>query len=207
MAVFSQYAKVTEADGSPMRVRAALVEINRILAEVLSEQDNDFDSDTRFCINWFEIHGFDEGKFGDAESISKAMDTSVSGLDRSRVLKSRAGIVQLLSPSEIPETYDPQADDRISVWEVVMHLAKRLDEKGIDAAGQLMAAAKLRIDLDTAKELSYRLFSICERRNWAQTAQLFNGLGSAWSEIEKAARIAVPIANAQETLDFTPEED
>ena len=207
MAVFSRYAQVTEADGSPMRVRAALVLINQMLSEVLSEQDNDFDSDTRFCINWFEIHGFDEGKFGDAESISKAMDTSVAGLDRSGVLKSRAGIVQLFSPGELPDIYDPEADDRISVWEVVMHLAKRLDEQGIGAAGQLMAAAKLRIDLDTAKELAYRLFAICERRNWAKTALLFNALGSEWREIENAARSAAPIGSGQGMFDFTPEED
>ncbi|GAA1311852.1 hypothetical protein Psi02_72110 [Planotetraspora silvatica] len=207
MAVFSRYARVTESDGSPMSVRAALILINQILAEVLSEQEGDFDSDTRFCIKWFETHGFDEGKYGQAETLSKALDTSVAGLDRSGVLKARAGIVQLLSPGELPETYDPLADDRISVWEVAMHLAKRLDEQGIEAAGQLMAAAKSRVDLDTAKELAYLLFSICERRNWAQTALLFNGLGSAWSEIEKASRTAVPIMNTQQTLDLTPEED
>ncbi|MEV4746324.1 DUF1156 domain-containing protein [Streptosporangium sp. NPDC049248] len=207
MAVFSQYAQVVEANGSPMRVRAALILINQLLAEVLSEQDNDFDSDTRFCINWFEIHGFDEGKFGDAESISKAMDTSVAGLDRSGVLKSRAGIVQLFSPGELPDIYDPEADDRISVWEVVMHLAKRLDEQGIGAAGQLMAAAKLRIDLDIAKELAYRLFAICERRNWAKTALLFNALGSEWREIENAARTAAPVGSGQGMFDLTPEED
>lgn len=207
MSVFSRYAKVTEPDGSPMRVRAALVLINQILAEVLSEQEGDFDSDTRFCIKWFETHGFDEGKFGEAETLSKAMDTSVAGLDRAGVLKARAGIVRLLSPAELPEAYDPLADDRISVWEVVMHLAKRLDEQGIDAAAQLMAAAKSRVDLDTAKELAYLLFSICEKRNWAKTALLFNALGSSWREIENAARSAVPAAMTQGTIDFTDDED
>lgn len=207
MAVFSRYAKVIESDGSPMRVRAALVLINQILAEVLSEQEGDFDSDTRFCLKWFETHGFDKGKFGEAETLSKAMDTSVAGLDRAGVLKARAGIVQLLSPAELPDTYDPQADDRISIWEVVMHLAKRLDEKGIDAAGQLMAMASFRIDLNAAKELTYLLFSICEKKKWAKTALLFNALGSAWPEIEKASRSPVPLASTQQALDLTPEED
>ncbi|MEV5414475.1 DUF1156 domain-containing protein, partial [Thermopolyspora sp. NPDC052614] len=173
MAVFSRYRKVIEPDGSPMRVRAALVLINQILAEVLSEQEGDFDPDTRFCIKWFETHGFDDGKFGDAETVAKAMDISVAGLARAGVLKARAGIVQLINPAELPEEYDPLSDARISVWEVVMHLAKRLDEKGIEDAGQLMAAAKSRIDLDTAKELAYLLFSICEKRNWPKTALLF----------------------------------
>lgn len=207
MAVFSRYAQVTESNGSPMGVRAALVLINQILAEVLSEQEGDFDSDTRFCIKWFETYGFDEGKFGQAETLSKAMDTSVAGLDRSGVLKSRAGIVQLHSPGELPAIYNAQSGDRISVWEVVMHLAKRLEEQGIEAVGQLMAEARSRIDLDTAKELAYLLFSICERRNWAKTALLFNGLGSAWREIEKVSRAAVPAASSQGMLDFTEDED
>jgi len=207
MAIFSRYAEVIEPDGSCMRVRSALILINQILAEVLSEQEGDFDSDTRFCLKWFENHGFDDGRFGEAEILSKAMDTSVEGLDRAGVLKARAGIVQLLSPAQLPDTYDPLADDRISVWEVVMHLAKRLDEKGIDAAGQLMAAAKNRIDLDAAKELTYLLFSICEKKKWAKTALLFNALGSAWAEIEKASRSAAPLASTQQALDLTPQED
>ncbi|MFI7632399.1 DUF1156 domain-containing protein [Microbispora rosea] len=207
MAVFSRYGRVTEPDGSRMRVRAALVLINQILGEVLSEQQNEFDSDTRFCVNWFERHGFDEGKFGEAETLSKAMNTSVAGLDRAGVLKARAGIVQLFGPGELPEVYNPLADDRISVWEVVIHLAKRLDEQGIEAAGQLMAAAKPRVDLDTAKELAYLLFSICEKRNWAKTALLFNALGSSWMEIEKASRTASPISSAQGMFDFSEDED
>lgn len=189
-----------------MRVRAALILINQILAEVLSEQEGDFDSDTRFCIEWFKGYGFDSGKFGEADTLSRAMDTAVAGLDRAGVLKSRGGIVQLFSPGELPNDYDPRDDDRISVWEVVMHLAKRLDEEGIGAAGALMAAAKTRVDLDTSKELSYLLYSICEKRNWAKTALLFNMLGSEWSEIEKAARNA-PIPMTQGMFDFTPEED
>ncbi|MGW4638429.1 DUF1156 domain-containing protein [Sphaerisporangium sp. NPDC004334] len=207
MATFSRYAQVTEADGSPMRVRAALMLINQILAEVLSDQEGDFDSDTRFCVKWFESYGFDEGVYGVAETLSKATNTSVEGLSRAGVLRSRDNRVQLFGPEDLTPSYDPQMDDRVSVWEVVMHLAKRLDEQGIEAAGQLMAAAKMRIDLDTAKELAYLLFSICERRNWAKTALLFNALGSEWTEIEKASRSAVPAVSAQGTLDFSDGED
>lgn len=54
MAIFSRYAKVTEPDGTAMRVRAALSMINDVLSEVLSEQEGDFDTDTRWCLKWFE---------------------------------------------------------------------------------------------------------------------------------------------------------
>jgi len=69
MAVFSRYAAVLTDDGSPMRVRAALSLINEVLDEVLSEQEGDFDSDTRFALAWFRQHGFDAGDFGDADNL------------------------------------------------------------------------------------------------------------------------------------------
>ncbi len=66
MAVFSRYSSVLEPDGSPMRVGAALARINEVLDEVLSEQEGDFDSATRFAIEWYRQHGYEAGKFGDA---------------------------------------------------------------------------------------------------------------------------------------------
>ena len=36
MAIYTRYARVLEADGSPMPVRAALVELNRTLDETLA---------------------------------------------------------------------------------------------------------------------------------------------------------------------------
>ncbi|GKT07067.1 hypothetical protein DSTSK_03720 [Desulforhabdus sp. TSK] len=55
MAVFSKYAAVLEADGTPMSVRTALQLINRFLAE------DDFDADSQFCLHWFEQYGWKEG--------------------------------------------------------------------------------------------------------------------------------------------------
>ncbi|MFE9321888.1 DUF1156 domain-containing protein [Nocardia sp. NPDC052278] len=206
MAVYSRYSRVVEADGSPMRVRAALALINQMLAEVLSEQEGDFDADTRFCLKWFEQYAFNQGPYGDGESLSKSVNTSVEGVARAGVLWARAGKVQLIEAGELPAAYDPTHDDRISVWEVVMHLAKRLSEQGgLDAAAALMAAAKTRIDMDTAKELTYLLYSICERKKWAKTALLFNELGTSWPDIERASRTAVPVSD-ELTLNFEGED-
>ena len=44
-AIFTRYARVLEADGSPMPVRAALVEINRTLDETLARQEGGLDPD------------------------------------------------------------------------------------------------------------------------------------------------------------------
>ena len=83
MAVFSEYAKVVEPSGEPMTVRTALGLINQVLDEVLTEQEDDFDADTRWAITWFEQHRYGEGKYGDAEVLARAKDVGVDGSSRS----------------------------------------------------------------------------------------------------------------------------
>ncbi len=80
MGVFSRYSSVLEADGKPMSVRSALAMINQTLDEVLSDQEGDFDADTRWALAWFEQCGMDEGQFGVAETLSKAKNTAISSL-------------------------------------------------------------------------------------------------------------------------------
>jgi putative DNA methylase len=190
MAVFSRYARVNEPDGSPMRVRAALSLINQVLDEKLSQLEGDVSAATRFCVEWFKQHGFDEGSFGTAETLSKGIDTSIPGLERAGIVKSRAGKVKLLSVQELPDDYDPTTDDRTSEWEICLHLAKRLQNRGADAAAALMASVRAvpGIDLDDVRELSYLLYSIAEKKNWAETALLFNNLGTSWTDIEDVSR-------------------
>ena len=81
MAVFSRHSKVVEPDGSDMTVRTALTLINQALDEVLSEQEGDFDSDTRFCVRWFQQFGWDEQPTGGPTTV-RATNTSIDGLVR-----------------------------------------------------------------------------------------------------------------------------
>lgn len=201
--MFSRYARVIDADGSAMSVRSALQVINQILAEVLSEQEGDFDSGTRWCLKWFESNGFEEGLYGDAETLASAYNTSVKGLERSGALTSVGGRVQLFEPARLPEGYDPRADDHISLWEVVMHLAKDLNESGLDAAGLMMSRASTRVDLDAAKELAYLVFSIANDKKWSGIAQLFNLLAASWADVVDAARRSTEDRAEQLTLEST----
>jgi putative DNA methylase len=204
MAVFSRYAKVVEPDGSDMTVRTALTLMNAALDEVLSEQEGDFDTDTRFCVRWFRQFGWDEQPYGRADELSRATNTSVGGLERGGVFWARGSKARLLEPAELTASWDPAADERISVWEVVLRLAKALSESGVDEAARLMAASGGRVDLDAAKELAYLLFSICERQGWTQTALLFNGLGTSWSDLSAVARTggALTPPPVQDELDY-----
>ena len=204
MAVFSRYAYVAEPDGSAMTVRTALGLINQVLAEVLTEQEADLDADSRFALKWFEQHAWEKGRFGDAETLAKAMNTAVDGLERAGIFRARAGEARLVQPEELPDDYDPASDDRLSVWEIVLHLIKQMETNGIEAAGQFLAKARDRIDTDAVKELAYLLYSICERRKWAQQALRFNNLVTAWLDLDHVARGEVSRAGGRYTQDELP---
>jgi len=202
MAVFSSYAKVVEADGSAMSVKTALALINQALDEVLAEQDGDLDADTRFCLKWYAQYGWSEKAFGEADVLARATNTSVEGLARGGVLTSRAGRVRLLPPQELPTAWDPDADDRLSVWEATMHLARVLDAGGVEAAGALMPRVGQRVDLETVQLLAYRLYELTQSTR-PSDALLFNALGTSWSDLSTVARRteAVP-RSSQSGFDF-----
>jgi putative DNA methylase len=198
MALFSRYAKVVEVDGSAMTVRTALGRINAALDEILAEQEGDFDVDTRFAVAWFEQHGASEGEYGQADVLARAKNTSVSGLEDAGILDAPRGKVRLLARDELPRGWDPAADQRLSVWEVTQHLIRRLEAGGeSDAADLLRRVGGLG---ETARELAYRLYSICERKGWAQEALGYNALVVAWPEIAQLAGSAVTV---QETLEVS----
>lgn len=203
MAVFTRYSRVVEADGSEMSVRTALALINQVLDETLSEQEGDFDTDTRFCLKWFSQYQWDEAESGTADVLARATNTSTEGLQRGGIFRAVAGKARLIAPADLRENWDPSTDLRTSVWEVTLHLAKAVSERGADAAATLMASAGQRVDLDVVKELAYLLYSICERRGWTSSALLFNGLGTSWIDLDAAARsAALKPAGVQGTFDY-----
>jgi putative DNA methylase len=124
MAVYTRYAKVLDAEGKPLGVRDALALINQILDEVLAEQEGDFDADSRWALAWFEQYGFTSAEYGVAETLSKAKNTSVTGMVEAGILSSKAGKVRLLKPTDLPEDWDPTTDKRLTVWEMVHHLIR-----------------------------------------------------------------------------------
>lgn len=185
MAVFTRYSKVIESDGSPMTIRTALGIINQVLDEVLAEQEGDFDADTRWALAWFDQHGMDDGPFGVAETLSKAKNTAINGLVEAGVVKAKAGKVRLVKRDELSDEWDPATDKRLTVWEVTQHLIRTLQINGESEAAILLN--KLGGYGETARELAYRLFAICERKKWADEALAYNSLVIAWPELSKLA--------------------
>lgn len=185
MAVFTRYSRVIESDGSPMTVRTALGLINQTLDEVLAEQEGEFDTDTRWALAWFEQYGMEEGPFGVAETLSKAKNSAVGGLVEAGVVKARGGKVRLVKREELPEDWEPNTDKRLTVWEAAQHLIRTMDQKGETGAAALLR--KLGGLGETARDLAYRIYTICERKKWADEALSYNGLVIAWPELTKLA--------------------
>ncbi len=186
MSVFTRYAKVIETDGSAMSVRTALGIINQVLDEVLAEQEGEFDAETRWALAWFQEFGMSDGPFGVAETLSKAKNTAVGGLVEAGVVKARSGKVQLVPRVDLADGWDPATDRRLTVWETTQHLIRVLETQGESEAATLLN--KLGGMAEIARELAYRLYSICERKKWADEALAYNGLVIAWPELTKLAQ-------------------
>jgi putative DNA methylase len=186
MAVFTRYSKVIDAEGSPISVREALALINQTLDESLAEQEGDFDMDSRWALAWFEQYGFQEGEYGVAAVLANAKNTAVQGLEDAGILVQGRGKVRLLKPDELPADWDPATDTRLTSWEVVHHLIRVLETAGEAGAAKLMA--DLGAKAEAARDLCYRLYSLCERKKRANEALAYNGLVQSWPEISRLSR-------------------
>jgi putative DNA methylase len=179
MAIFSKYAAVLEADGTPMKVRTALQLINRFLAE------DDFDADSQFCLHWFEQYGWREGAYGEADVLARSKAISINGLAETSVVRSGGGKVQLGKWADYAADWQPPAGARPPVWESLHHLIRALRQTGETGAGQLLIP--VRGQSEAIRQLAYRLYTLCERQGWAEDARAYNELITSWNGIENAA--------------------
>lgn len=183
MAVYSRYARVLEADGSPMGVRAALQLINQELDSYFTEQEGELDRDSRFCVDLYTQYAFNGMKFGEADVLARAKNTSVETLAGKRILCAQKGIVRLLTREEIPADVDEQ--ERI-IWLLTQQLTRAMEKGGVQACAVLIAPM-LGANVEYAKALAYRLYTIAERKGWAGEAFAYNSLVIAWPEIQSRA--------------------
>lgn len=195
MAIFTRYRKVLDAEGRPLSVRDALAMINQALDEVLAEQEGDFDGDTRWALTWFEQFGFAEGDYGTAETLAVARNTSVHGVVEAGIAVSGKGRVRLLKPEELPDDWTPEGDKRLTVWDMVHHLSRTLAKGGEPEAANLMA--KLGTRAEVARELAYRLFSICDRTKRSQDALRYNELVQSWPEILRLSQSVISVTETR----------
>ncbi|GIX36090.1 MAG: hypothetical protein KatS3mg126_1869 [Lysobacteraceae bacterium] len=193
MAIFSQYAAVLEADGTPMTVKTALQLINRFLAE------DDFDPDTQFCLHWFEQQGWGAGQVWRGRRARARQGHQRRWLAGGRRGRKRCGRVRLLKWREYPADWSPETDTRTPVWEALHQIIRALNTGGESGAGRLLARMPTRAE--PIRALAYRLYTLCERQGWAEDARAYNELVTAWSAIEQAASEA-GVVGTQAQLDI-----
>ena len=187
MGIFTAASKVLEPDDTPMTVRTAIALINQARDEISGEEATSYDADTRFCIDWFEAFGMDGGKSGEAITMAQAYNIGIVDLEAAGVFSARGGSARLLRRDELPADWDPAADKRLTDWECAQHLARILESAtgGIDAAARLHAKMGPERG-ETARLLAYRLYDICERKDRAAEAQVWNTLAQEWPALEVA---------------------
>jgi len=183
MAVYSRYSKVLEADGSTMSVRSALQIINQELDLYFSEQDGELDRDSRFCVELYSQCAFNDMKYGDADVLARAKNTSVEKLAGRGILYAQKGVVHLLKRDEIPEKVNSSES---IIWLLTQQLTRALEKGGINACAEIVASL-MGSNAEQAKALAYRLYTIAERKGWAQEAYAYNSLVIAWPEIQSKA--------------------
>lgn len=199
MAIYSKYEAVLNQDGTRMSVHDALVLINRAITEYLSPDSGSFDADTQFCSSWFDQYGWSHGQFGEADTLARAKGTSVDGVKAAGVAESGGGKVRLLRWNDYESDWDPSKDDRTPVWEACHQMIRRLNNSGESAAGELLA--KMPEKGEVIRQLAYHLYTLCERKKWAEEARAYNELIGSWHAIVAASH-DVGHKNEQRGLDF-----
>ena len=196
--VFSRYKSVLESDGRPMSVRAALQIINQELDAFYNEQEGELDRESRFCVELFSQYAFNNIKFGDADILARAKNTSVQALAEHGVMAASKGQVRLLTREEIPEKVDAHEE---CIWLLTQQLAHAMETGGVKTCAEIV------MDIfgsngEDAKALAYRLYTICERKNWAQEGYAYNNLVVAWPDIQNMAAQLQAAKPEQMKMDF-----
>lgn len=198
--VFSRYSQVLEADGSQMGVRAALQIINEELDAYFNDQGDDLDRESRYCTELFRQTGFSDIKYGEAEVLATAKNVNIQACEDKGMLDADKGVVRLLRRDEARL---PSKAVQRTVWNLTQVLAFALEVDGIQGAAKVAANEGVTaIDAEHAKSLAYTLFTVCDKRGWAQDAYAYNSLVTSWPDISAEAirlRASVPV---QQTLDI-----
>lgn len=193
MGVFSRFQRVLEADGTPMPVRAALKIINEEIDLYFNEQVGDMDSASRFCVDLYTQNAFNNIKYGEAEILATAKSTSIPMMASHGILYAKGGIVHLVDRTELPEKVDIRED---CVWMLTQQLTQAMAKGGVEACAKIVANM-FGSNGERAKNLAYRLYTIAERKNWANEAYAYNALVVSWPDIQARAAVLKEIEPEQ----------
>ena len=188
--VYSRYERITDMNDNAVTVRDALKIINAELDEYFNGQSRRLDSASQFCVDLFTTNAFNEINFGAADVLARAKNISVGGLEDSGAVISARGRVRLRDRDEIPALDDNRQLNKDwtktlvesnCAWLWVQSLVKVFSKAGIAGCAELLT--HFDGDTESLKNLAYRLYNICEKKNWAKEGTGYNELVVEWQDI------------------------
>ena len=182
MEIYSRYSKVRRVNGETVPIREVLMHINNEIATYLEKETGELDPESQFCLTWLQQHGYIEGNFGDAETLSKAKDVNIAAMHNKVLLRNR-GKVRLL---KVEEYADRENSEDMTAWEgclrMVWHLSGSENSEGISGCA---AVARAMQDFESAKRLARVLYDYYEKRGDAESASNYNNLVTEWQYISE----------------------
>lgn len=193
ISVYSRYERITDMNDNAVSVRDALKIINAELDEYFNGQSRRLDSASQFCVDLFTQHAFNEINFGEADVLARAKNISVGGLEDMGAVISARGRVRLRDRDEMPvldenkqlaKAWVKQLVEANCAWLWVQSLVKVFGVLGFKGCAELLS--KYEGDLESLKNLAYRLYNICEKKKtWAREGTGYNDLVVDWQDILK----------------------
>ena len=187
MQIYSRYARVETISGEPVPVREALAAINRAIADYDERQEGDLDAESRFCLDWLKQHDYEEGQYGEAETLARAKNVAISKLQNlDGLLTAEGGRVKLLPLDEFGDSR-PLTLGNGTAWEGCFRMAYHLNHeegRGIEGAG--VVAREMNGNVESVERLARILYNHYDRKGDAQNAVVFNNLVTEWQNVLSA---------------------
>ena len=185
MEIYSRYSRVETIRGEPVSVREALVAINRAIADYDERQEGDLDSESRFCLDWLKQHGYEEGRYGDADTLARAKNVTIAKLQDDGLLTAGGGRVKLLSLDAFSDSEQLTLGDT-TAWEGCFRMAYHLnreDGRGIEGAAHV--GREMGSNVESVERLGRILYNHYDRKGDSQNAVIFNNLVTEWQRIRE----------------------
>ena len=185
MQVYSRYSRVETIGGELVTVRGALAAINQVIANYDERQEGEFDSPTRFCLDWLKQHGFGEGQYGEALTLALAKNVSIEDelRDAHGLVTAQGGRVQLRTLDYYSATRLPP-QGRITAWEGCFRMAWHFDHQEGSVQGAADIARRMGSDSESVERLARVLYNHFDRIQDSRRAVIFNNLVTSWGQIQ-----------------------
>ena len=189
ISVYSRYERIADMNDNELTIREALQMINAELAEYFGTQTGKLDAVSQFCADVFTQSGFNEISFGEADVLARAKNISVDKMAELGAVITERGQIRLRDRNEMPVLDAAKQLNRDwlkklaasdCVWLWVQSAVEVFDKLGFSGCGELLTHYEG--NLESLKNLAYRLYNICEKKHRASEGRHYNEFVMSWQD-------------------------